>query len=154
VLEQLKKQLKEVDQEIAQAVAKIPELSRLEKVLRSVPGVGPVTASTIMSEVSEIGTLNRGQIAKLVGVAPLADDSGQREGKRRIIGGRAGARRVLYMAALVAIKRNPRIQSFYQHLLTKQKPKKVALVACMRKLLTILNEMVRRDELWRDPCTP
>lgn len=151
-LKHLKKQLKTVDEQLAKSVKQTPELSRRSEVLRSVPGVGPVTVSTILCELPEIGSLNRSEIAKLVGVAPLADQSGKRDSPRHILGGRGTVRRVLYMATLVATECNPTVQRFYQHLVIKGKPKKVALVACMRKLLTILNEMVRRDELWRDPC--
>jgi transposase len=151
-LEHLKKQLKRVDEQLAQSVKQTPELSRRSEVLSSVPGVGSVTVATILCELPEIGSLNRGEIAKLVGVAPLADQSGKRDGQRHILGGRGTVRRVLYMATLVATQCNPTVKRFYQHLVIKGKPKKVALVACMRKLLTILNEMVRRDELWREPC--
>ena len=96
----------------------------------------------------ELESLGRRQIAKLVGVAPLADDSGPRKGKRRIWGGRAGVRAVVYMAALVAIQHNPAIKVFHSRLIAAGKPKKVAIVACMRKLLTILNAMLRDQKLW------
>jgi transposase len=105
--------------------------------------------STIVAELPELGKLNRNQIAKLVGVAPLNHDSGKHVGKRRTAGGRSGVRRVLYMATLVATRFNATIQSFYQRLLAKGKPKKVALVACMRKFITILNTLVATDQLWR-----
>ena len=152
ILKHLKKQLKTIDDQLSQMMQRMPELSRRAEVLGSVPGVGAVTISTILCELPEIGSLNRGQIAKLTGVAPLIDQTGKRDGKRHIIGGRSSVRRVLYMATLVATRRNSAIKRFYQHLLAKGKPKKVALVACMRKLLIILNEMVRRNELWRDTC--
>jgi transposase len=108
-----------------------------------------VTTSTLIADLPELGELNRSEIAKLAGVAPIANQSGKREGARSIFGGRSHVRRVLYMAALVATRFNPVIKKFYQRLLAKGKVKKVALVACMRKLLTILNEMVRNKEKWR-----
>jgi transposase len=113
-----------------------------------VPGIGPVTASTLLAELPELGERNRRQIAALVGVAPLNRDSGAYRGKRRVYGGRAAVRRVLYMAALVATRCNPVIRTFYERLLAQGKEKKVALVACMRKLLTTLNAMVRKNEPW------
>ena len=116
--------------------------------LDSVKGVGPVTILTLTAALPELGTLGRRQISKLVGVAPLADDSGPRKGKRRIWGGRADVRAVVYMAALVAIKHNPAIKVFHSRLIAAGKPKKVAIVACMRKLLTILNAMLRDQSMW------
>lgn len=117
--------------------------------LRSAPGVGRVTARTLLAMLPELGTLNRQQIAALVGVAPLNKDSGNRQGKRRVYGGRAAVRSVLYMAALSATRCNPRIRAFYEHLLDQGKEKKVALTACMRKLIVILNTMVRTNQPWR-----
>ena len=117
--------------------------------MRSVPGVGPVTAFTLLAELPELGTLNRQKIAALVGVAPFNKDSGPRRGKRRIFGGRAGVRSVLYMAALSASKSNPTIREFYERLLSNGKEKKVALVACMRKILVILNAMIRDEISWQ-----
>ena len=105
----------------------------------------------MVAELPELGELNRVQIAKLVGVAPLNDDSGQQTRKRKTIGGRGSVRRVLYMATLVATRFNPRIKKFYIRLLAKGKPKKLALVAAMRKLLTILNTLIKKDELWSEP---
>jgi transposase len=124
--------------------------------LDSVKGVGPVTILTLTAALPELGHLGRRQIAKLVGVAPLADDSGNRRGKRLIYGGRAEVRSVVYMAALVAIRHNPVIAAFHARLIAAGKPKKVAIVACMRKLLTILNAMLRDQAAW-DParhCCP
>lgn len=118
--------------------------------LDSVKGVGPVTILTLTAALPELGHLGRRQIAKLVGVAPLADDSGNRRGKRLIYGGRANVRAVVYMAALVAVRHNPVIAAFHQRLIAAGKPKKVAIVACMRKLLTILNAMLRDKAPW-DP---
>ncbi len=122
-----------------------------EDLLRGVPGVGPVLALTLLAEVPELGALNRKQIAALVGVAPLNRDSGTHRGKRTIWGGRAQVRAALYMSTLVATRFNPVIKPFYHRLLSAGKPKKVALVACMRKLLTILNAMLRHRTSWRSP---
>ena len=116
--------------------------------LQSVGGVGPATTAVLIAELPELGTLDRRQIAALVGVAPFNRDSGKMRGKRMIGGGRAQVRRSLYMAALVATRFNPTIARFYQRLLAAGKPKKLALVACMRKLLTILNAMVRSGKPW------
>lgn len=118
------------------------------KLLDSVSGVGPVTILTLIAALPELGRLCRRQISKLVGVAPLANDSGQRRGRRQIWGGRGQVRAVLYMAALAAISHNPVIRAFYDRLVAAGKHKKVALVACMRKLLTILNAMLRDQAMW------
>lgn len=115
----------------------------LDALLQTAGGIGPVVSATIMAELPELGRLDRRQIASLVGVAPFARDSGLLRGQRRIAGGRSQLRRALYMAALTATRYNPVIRAFYGRLLTAGKLKKVALVACMRKLLTILNAMVR-----------
>lgn len=149
VLKGLKRQLQIMDEQIAKAVQADQANARKVEILQSVKGLGPVAVSTVIAELPELGKLNRNQIAKLVGVAPLNDDSGKHVGQRRVIGGRSGVRRVLYMATLVAPRFNATIQSFYQRLLAKGKPKKVALVACMRKFLTILNTLVATDQLWR-----
>ena len=118
------------------------------ELLDSVKGVGPVSILTLTAALPELGRLRRRQIAKLVGVAPLADDSGERHGKRRAWGGRSQVRAVLYMAAIVAIRHNPVIKAFYERLVAAGKPKKVAIVACMRKLLIILNAMLRDQAMW------
>ncbi len=115
------------------------------------PGVGPVVSRTLLGELPELGTLTRKQIAALVGVAPRARDSGTLHGKRMVWGGRSPVRAALYMGALVASRCNPVIRAFYQRLRTAGKAPKVALVACMRKLLTILNAMVRSNSYWRMP---
>jgi transposase len=120
-----------------------------EDLLRSVPGVGPVLTLTLLAELPELGTLGRRQVAALVGVAPLNRDSGALRGKRSIWGGRAKVRAALYMAALVAARFNPLVRAFYQKLLTAGKPKKVALTACMRKLLTILNAIMKHRTPWQ-----
>lgn len=122
-----------------------------QDLLRSVPGVGRVLAVTLLAELPELGRLTRKEIAKLVGVAPLNRDSGTLRGRRLITGGRASVRAVLYMAALVATKHNAVIRAFYQRLLAAGKPKKLALTACMRKLLTILNAMAKSKSRWQAP---
>ena len=122
--------------------------------LRGVPGVGRVLSLTLLADLPELGTLDRQQIAGLVGVAPLNRDSGKRRGPRVIWGGRARVRAVLYMATLVATRFNPVIRAFYQRLSEAGKPKKVALVACMRKLLTILNAMTRNQTYWQPTNLP
>jgi transposase len=119
-----------------------------ENLLRSVPGVGPIVSRTLLADLPELGALNRKQIAALVGVAPLAKDSGTLRGKRMVWGGRAPVRAALYMGALIASRHNPVIRDFYQRLVAAGKPKKVALTACMRKLLVILNTMVRNNTRW------
>jgi len=120
-----------------------------EDLLRSVPGIGPVASVTLVAALPELGQLNRKEIAALVGVAPLNRDSGQYRGHRMVWGGRAEVRAVLSMATLVATQRNPVIAACYQRLLKAGKPKKVALVACMRKLLTILNAILRTETAWK-----
>jgi transposase len=144
----LEQKLEMLNAEIKRFVQSSTLWQAKDQLLRSVPGVGPVTASTLLAMLPELGTLNRQQIAALVGVAPLNKDSGKRTGKRRIYGGRAAVRSVLYMAALAATRFNPRIQAFYQHLIAQGKEKKVALTACMRKLLVILNTMLRTNQPW------
>ena len=123
--------------------------TRKIQILQSVNGVGPVTISTILAELPELGRLNRGQVAKLVGVAPINRDSGSKSGRRNISGGRGPVRRVLYMATLVAIKHNAAIRVFYSHLKSRGKESKVAIVACMRKLVTILNLLIKTDQEWK-----
>ncbi len=122
----------------------------LSERLNSIKGVGTMTVATLLAEVPELGRLSRREISALVGVAPVNRDSGTMIGRRTIFGGRAGVRTALYMAALVATRFNPVIKAFYTRLVAAGKPKKVALVACMRKLLTILNAMLRKNEGWDD----
>jgi transposase len=148
-LDWLDHELERLQAEEQQLKDQNPEWKAKEALLRGVPGVGPVTASTLLAELPELGQRNRKQIAALVGVAPLNRDSGIYRGKRRVFGGRAAVRRVLYMAALVATRSNPVIRSFYERLLAQGKEKKSALVACMRKLLTILNAMLWNGQKWR-----
>jgi transposase len=137
---------------LQECVSQTTANARKVEILQSAKGIGPVAVSTIVAELPELGQLNRGQIAKLVGVAPINCDSGKFSGKRRTIGGRTYVRRVLYMATLAATRFNPRIRAFYQHLLIEGKPKKVALVAAMRKFVTILNTLIKNDELWSNEC--
>jgi transposase len=139
----LEDELVGINQEINQFIQQSPSFKQKDNILRSTPGVGSVTAATLISDLPELGKLDRKEIASLVGVAPFNNDSGRHRGKRRIKGGRESVRRVLYMAALTAARCNPMIKSFYERLLKMGKEKKVALIACMRKLLTILNAMVR-----------
>jgi transposase len=129
-----------------------PQWQETVNLLQTAPGVGPVTTQTLVAELPELGRLNRHQIAALVGVAPLNQDSGLKRGRRRVFGGRAAIRRVLYMAALTASRWNPVIRPFYQRLLAAGKKKKVALTACMRKLLVMLNAMVRDQKPWFPPA--
>lgn len=150
VLETLKKQLKNIDSQLAQMLKTDTENQRTIEILQSVKGVGPVTISTLIVGLPEIGSLNRAEAAKLVGVAPINRDSGKKSGKRFIGGGRGHVRRVLYMATIVAIRHNPTIKAFYVRLKSKGKESKVAIVACMRKLITILNLLVKNNQLWRN----
>jgi len=150
-LESHKNQLKTIDKRIAAGVAADEKNRRKIQILNSAAGIGPVAVSTLIAELPELGSLNRGQIGKLVGLAPINNDSGTKSGKRRTIGGRSYVRKVIYMATLVATRHNPRIQAHYQHLLKRGKEKKVALVACMRKFITILNHLIKNDLLWIDP---
>ena len=146
----LEKELETIDQDLHKQLQASPIWREKEDLLRSVKGIGPIAATTLLAELPELGKLNRKQIAALVGVAPFNRDSGKLKGKRAIWGGRASVRHVLYMATLAASRSNVIIQPFYQHLLKQGKLKKVALVACMRKLLTILNAMMRSGKSW-DP---
>ncbi|WP_140637525.1 IS110 family transposase [Methylibium rhizosphaerae] len=146
VLKTLDRQLQDIDSDIDRHIDEHFKPQR--QLLDSVKGVGPVTTLTMLSALPELGQLRRRQIAKLVGVAPLADDSGKRRGVRRTWGGRAEVRAVLYMATLTAMRYNPAIKAFYERLVAAGKPKKVAIVACMRKLLTILNAIMRDSATW------
>jgi transposase len=145
----LKEHIDRLEVEIRTFISQKPEWKERAEIIDSVPGVGEVTAATMVAELPELGLLNRKKIAALVGVAPFNKDSGPKKGKRRIFGGREGVRRTLFMAALSATKFNPVIRSFYETLLKRGKEKKVALVACMRKLLVIINAMVKKGEAWR-----
>lgn len=145
----LERRIADVDRDLDHTIESSPVWRAKENLLRSVPGVGPVVSRTLLADVPELGRLNRKAIAALVGVAPLARDSGTLRGKRTVWGGRAPVRAALYMGALVATRRNPVLCVFYRRLLEAGKPKKVALVACMRKLLTILNAMLRTNTRWQ-----
>ena len=148
-LEWLKQQVREVDKELRTQLRRSPVWREQDDLLRSVPGVGPVLATTLLADLPELGRLNRQRIAKLVGVAPLNQDSGEHRGVRRIWGGRAPVRTTLYMATVAAIKHNAVIRAFYLRLCAAGKPKKLALTACMRKLLTILNAMLHQRTSWK-----
>jgi transposase len=150
-IEFLERELRMADTELGRLVRESPVWREREDLLRSVPGVGPVLSLTLLAELPELGRLSRREIAKLVGVAPLAHESGSFRGRRFVHGGRAPVRAVLYMAALVATKRNAVIRAFYARLLAAGKPKKLALTACMRKLLVILNAMAKDHTRWRTP---
>jgi transposase len=145
----LTKALADLDRELQDTIRSSPVWRETEELLRSVPAIGPVTAHTLIAEVPELGHLGRHKIAALMGVAPLNRDSGTFRGRRMIGGGRASVRRVLYMAALVAVRDNPLIAAFYARLTAAGRPKKVALVAAMRKLLTILNAILRDRSPWQ-----
>ena len=145
----LEKSLEDLDQDLGGFIRSSPMWRTKERVMRSVPGVGPVLSATLLANLPELGALSRGQIAALVGVAPFNRDSGTLRGKRTVWGGRRQVRAALYMAALVATRYNPVIKDFYQRLCSKGKPKKVALTACMRKLLVILNSMVKHGRDWQ-----
>jgi transposase len=142
----IRKQLEEIEAQLATHIER--HHADVSALLRSARGVGPATTAILIAELPELGTLDRRQIAALVGVAPFNRDSGKMRGKRMISGGRAQVRSTLYMATLVATRFNPAIKCFYQRLLARGKPKKLALVACMRKLLSILNAMVRSGKPW------
>jgi len=144
----LQRRLDDVDNELQDTIKKSPMWREKDALLRSVPGVGKILSLTLLSQLPELGTLNRRQIAALVGIAPLNRDSGQFRGKRSVWGGRAKIRSALYMATLVATRCNETIRQFYVRLCAAGKPHKVALTACMRKLLTILNAMIRDLTRW------
>lgn len=145
----LERALSQADADLAQAIHESPVWREKDALLRSVPGVGPVLTTTLLANLPELGTLTGKQIAALVGVAPLNRDSGTLRGRRTVWGGRAHVRATLYMAAVVAARFNPVIRVFYQRLCAAGKAKKVALTACMRKLLTILNAMLKHRTPWR-----
>ena len=145
----LERQLDRVNRELDTTIQESPIWRVKDDLLQSAPGVGPVLSRTLLGELPELGALSHKEIAALVGVAPFARDSGTLRGKRMVWGGRAPVRAVLYMGALVAARHNPVIRAFYSRLVEAGKPKKVALTACMRKLLTILNAMMRTNTPWQ-----
>jgi transposase len=144
----LEDRIAELDQQIKALLQTSPSWQVKDQILQSVPGIGPVASFSLIADLPELGTLNRQQICKLVGVAPLNRDSGQQRGHRHIYGGRAGLRRLLYMAALTATRHNAVLKEFYQRLRANHKPFKVAITACMRKLLVIINVMMRDGTCW------
>jgi transposase len=148
VLDVLKQQLKEIEENLRQMIQQSPAWREKTEQLQSVPGIGPESARTLVINLPELGHCSRQQIAALVGVAPLNRDSGKLRGRRTIWGGRAAVRKCLYMATLAATRHNPKISQHYQNLLAAGKPKKLALIASMRKLLTILNAILRDSESW------
>ena len=145
----LEHRLVDTDGDLSQTIQASPVWREKDDLLQSTPGVGPVLATTLLAGLPELGTLDRKQIAALVGVAPFNCDSGTLRGKRVVRGGRASVRAALYMSALVAARYNPVIKAFYRRLCQAGKPAKVALTACMRKLLTILNAMLKHQTPWR-----
>jgi transposase len=145
----LARELDTVERELQRLVEASPLWRARDDLLQSTPGIGPRGSHALIALLPELGTLRRQQISALVGVAPFNDDSGGRRGVRHIQGGRAAVRTVLYMGALVGVRYNPVLKAFYQRLRAAGKPAKVALVACMRKLLTILNAMVRTNTPWQ-----
>jgi transposase len=150
----LEKELDDMDSELLRLIRESPIWREKDDLLRSVPCVGPVLSSTLLADLPELGTLSRKQIAALVGVAPLNHDSGKSRGKRTVWGGRAKVRATLYMATLVATRHNAVIRSFYERLCSAGKAKKAAITACMRKLLTIMNAMLKHHTPWHLTSNP
>jgi len=148
VLAALERELADLDADLDDTIRRTPAWREAENLLKSVPGVGDITARVLIANLPELGALDRKKIAALVGIAPFNRDSGRSRGKRTIQGGRATVRRALYMAALVACRHNPTLRDFHQRLVTLGKPAKVAIVAVMRKLLTILNAIIRDRKPW------
>jgi transposase len=148
-LQWLKQEIKKLDREIAQFIAGHPDFKQEDEILQSVPGIGKIASSKFIADVPELGQCNRKEIAALIGTAPFSRDSGFKRGRRSIKGGRSDVRRVLYMATLAATRCNPVIKVFYHRLRESGKENKVALVACMRKFLTILNAMIRDQRPWQ-----
>jgi transposase len=151
-LQQLKDRIARLSEQINELTQQQPDGPRKFTILVSVAGIGPVTAATCLAELPELGKLNDKQIARLVGIAPINHDSGKHRGKRVIQGGRTSVRCGLYMATLVATRFNPVIRTFYQRLVARGKCHNVALIACMRKLLVIINAMIRDDKTWVTPA--
>lgn len=147
-IESLKKRLKKIDNDLSKTLKSSSVWCEKDDIIRSIPGAGPVLSVSLLAGIPELGNLNRRQVAALIGVAPLNRDSGMFKGKRMIWGGRAQVRNVLYMAALAATRFNPIIKSFYERLIDQKKKPKVAITACMRKLLTIINAMIKNNTAW------
>jgi transposase len=154
MLEQLDKQIRQLEEEIGELIESDQELASKAALLETVPGVGAVTVTSMLVDLPELGRLNRQQVAALVGVAPFNRDSGKFHGRRAIWGGRAAVRSVLYMAALTARRCNPLIRAFAERLEATGKPFKVVLTACMRKLLVILNTMLKNNLPWNPKLQP
>lgn len=148
MIKQLQKEVDWVEKTLDKLIEETPDWNQTLAILLSVKGVGKVLAYTLLSDLPELGQLNRKEVAALVGVAPMNRESGAYRGKRRIRGGRARIRTVLFMAMMSTIQSNPKFKREYQALVAKGKPKKVAIVACMRKMITILNTMVKKGEVW------
>ena len=148
VIDFLKEQCKQLERKIAECLKQCETHHEVAEIVSSVKGIGPIITATLVSELPELGTLNRGEIAKLAGVAPIVRDSGTSSRKRQTSGGRPLVRKAIYMAVIVGIRWNERIRTHYKKLLARGKPVKVAIVACMRKLLTILNSMVKNRQKW------
>lgn len=153
-IEWLEQRIKALDEQLKEQVQRSITWAQKDKILQSVKGIGFVTSVALLADCPELGQLNRHQVAKLAGVAPLNRDSGKQRGTRHIFAGRAQLRAKLYMATLTAIRCNPVIKDFYQRLIARHKLKKVAIVACMRKLLTIINVMVRDNKVWTVKAQP
>jgi transposase len=149
ILDLLEKERKCIDEQLSKMLKKDTKNRRKIEILQSAKGIGDVATSVLLAELPELGKLNREQISKLVGVAPMNRDSGNSSGKRFIFGGRGNVRSILYMATLVAIRFNAQIKAYYVHLKSRGKESKVAIVACMRKFITILNYLIRTDQLWQ-----
>jgi transposase len=152
VLRTLQHQLEQVEQDIDRSIRNTPIWQAKCELLASMKGIGAISCSALLAWLPELGQCSRQKICALVGVAPYDDDSGQWHGRRHIAGGRAAVRRVLYMATLSAIRFNPALRDYYQRLLSRGVEPKAALIAALRKMLTILNAMVRDNTPWRPPC--
>jgi transposase len=150
----LEERIAELDEQLQAQLKTSSVWQAKDVILKSTPGIGPVVSFSMIADLPELGTLNRQQISKLVGVAPLNNDSGQQRGNRHIFGGRARVRSMLYMAAFTGIRHNSVIKEFYERLTAKGKPFKVVMTACMRKLLTIINVMVRDNTPWKTKEQP
>jgi transposase len=145
----LQKELTSIEADLDDTIRGTPAWREKEDLLTAVPGIGPITARIVLADLPELGALDRRRIAALVGVAPINRDSGAMRGRRMIAGGRTGVRKVLYMATLTAIRRNPPIKALYDRLVQAGRPKKLAITACMRKLITILNAIIRDRAAWK-----
>ena len=148
ILKTIDREIDKLEQSIRKQLAAMPQLKAKAQIIESAPGIGQTTATMLVTEMPELGQLNRRQIAMLIGVAPINRDSGTFRGKRMTGAGRRDVRSRLYMPTLVAIRHNQPIRRFYQHLLAKGKAKMTAIIACMRKLITILNRMLAKNEVW------